>query len=144
MLTATDTTAVGLARRSNTGTGKQFDATEDIIKRTGVKLAGLKPAGFVLLSNGGFPRSISVAILEAPAPDSVASETVTHNDNRLSVSRDAGERATHYHVMCSSNGANAKAARNRAGGSPTITCAVRADYDNQHCVSKEASYYAGI
>ena len=80
----------------------------------------------------------------AAPPDPVAAVTVTHNGSSLEVSWDAPTGATHYDVTYSGNGANARAAWNRAGTNLTITCDVRAGYENQHCVTSGATYTVGV
>ena len=70
--------------------------------------------------------------------------SVTHNGTSLSVSWDAPAGATHYDVTYYGNGVNARAAWNRAGTTLEITCDIRPDYQNQHCVSSEHSYTVGV
>ena len=84
------------------------------------------------------------ATLVPPAPDPVASISVVHNGSSLTVSWEAPARATHFDVTYRGNGANARAAWNRAGASLTITCDIRPEYEDQHCVDAGATYTVGV
>ena len=95
----------------------------------------------------GLPsQQVKAAPTAGTAPDAVdpASISVVHHGSSLSASWDAPARATHYDVTYQGNGVDARAAWNREGTSLTITCDVRPDHQNQHCVSGEWEYTVGI
>ena len=104
-----------------------------------VRATGLLPA---LKGNA----SASVSATPTPAPDPVGAITVTHNGSSLTVTWDAPARATHYDVTYTNtgNGETGRAALNRAGTSLTITCDIRAGYENQHCIDAAATYTVGV
>ena len=72
--------------------------------------------------------------------------SVTHNGTSLTVSWDALAGAMGYDVTYRNNttGVNARAAWNHTTTSLTITCDSRTGFENQNCVTGNASYTVGV
>ena len=94
----------------------------------------------------GSPNSASITIQEVPAPDAVASVTVTHNGDSLTVSWPAAARATGYDVTYTNTNdeTTGRGAWDHTGASLEITCDSRPDYQNQNCVVGSAAYTVGV
>ena len=86
----------------------------------------------------------SSAPAQAPAPDPVARVNVTHGGSKLVVSWEAPARATHYDVTYSGGGVTGRAAWNRAGESLEITCDIRPEFADRHCIESGATYTVSV
>ena len=96
------------------------------------------------------PDTAAVAAAYTQPPDAVANIRVTHDGRSFTVTWTAPARATRYDVTYydTASGQHARAAWNRVddGASPslTITCDVRPDHQDQHCVTPGTAYTVGV
>ena len=142
-------TATGGAETGHTVTGLDNGTAYSFRVRATGLLPALKGTASASVSATPAPQTAPATAEPAEpttAPDPVGAVTVTHNGSSLTVSWDAPARATHYDVTYTNtgNGETGRAAWNRAGTTLTITCDVRAGYENRHCIGAGATYTVGV
>ena len=89
---------------------------------------------------------ISVTDVNEAPPEPVTGITVTHNGSSLYVSWNASAGATGYDVTYTNAADNStgRGAWDHTGTTLTITCDIRAGYENQHCVNGSDPFRVGI
>ena len=146
--------SITIAAGESSGAGQITTASDDGNVSHDEFIVGLDTSRLPSGVTAGQTTSVTVTITDSSAPqrqqgpqrapDPVTNIAVTHNGSSLMVTWDAPERATHYDVTYSGNGANARGAWNRAGTSLRITCDVRTGYEGQHCISGSSIYTVAV
>ena len=137
--------SISITAGQTVGTGK-IAANWDADTEADTFTVALDTANLPSSVTAGSPISASVTIQEVPAPDAVASVTVTHNGDSLTVSWPAAARATGYDVTYTNTDdeTTGRGAWDHTGASLEITCDSRPDYQNRNCVVGSAAYTVGV